>query len=240
MCVLAGEISQRSASAITSGPAKPFSGIGTASFMIWNMPSSSNSGALIGVRTTPGATAFSGMPAPAHSGAVQTRRTHWASADFDDGYSRPPAPLSSTFAAAASAAGSSRPRQARTVASSTGCVPEIEPTTAARGASARASAGRSPSSSPTTPKKFTLTGMIVKSETPAQATTASSRPPARSSVCATAPARPSGTLRSARTSASCRSIPMTVSPASRSIPARDAPMPDAEPLTAMVRAMSLS
>jgi hypothetical protein len=39
----------------------------------------------MGVRTTPGATTLTAMPASAQPGATLVRRAHWAIAAFDDG-----------------------------------------------------------------------------------------------------------------------------------------------------------
>ncbi|GGM44681.1 hypothetical protein GCM10010102_45120 [Promicromonospora citrea] len=59
---------------------KPFSGIGTVAAIAARWISVPIMPATIGVSTTPGATALSGMPAPAHRGLVAVLRSHRHSA----------------------------------------------------------------------------------------------------------------------------------------------------------------
>src|ERR1700684_1080054 len=70
---------------------------------------------------------------------------------------------------------------------------------------------------------------------PAQATTPSRCPPARSVVSLTARPRPSAVDRSAITSASRTSVPTTFRPLRSKRSRTAAPMPDADPLMAIVR-----
>lgn len=81
--LLPGEPASRVA--IDSGPWWPFSGIGTAASTWAARSGSASSCSVIGVSTVPGATAFSGIPRPAHSGEIEARRTQRLRARFEEG-----------------------------------------------------------------------------------------------------------------------------------------------------------
>ncbi len=111
--------------------------------------SSARIAATIGVSISPGATAFSRTPAPAHSGVVACARTQYATAIFVAAY----APIDVPSSATAAAAASSPSRHAFVSASGmSGCtVVEFELMATAAPPPA-ASNGRRPSSTSTVPK----------------------------------------------------------------------------------------
>ena len=148
-------------------------------------------------------------------------------------------PASTSACARASAAGSSPSSIAATSSSSCAWNDAIELVTTALGAPEPAISGRNPSSVATAPKKFTLTVAGTGSALPAFAMTASTGPSARRATPSTSSARPCTVARSTFTSAPARSTPITCSPSAASCLAVAAPIPEADPVTTVVRVRAM-
>jgi hypothetical protein len=114
-------------------------------------------------------------------------------------------------------------------------VVEFELMATALGEVPRSSSGRRPSRVATAPKWFTATTVGPSPpRRPAAATSPSSTPPVAALTPSTIAARPSGSDRSATTSASRTSTPTTWWPSRSSRSRVAAPMPPAEPVMAIV------
>ena len=169
---------------------------------------------------------LSAIPAPAHSGVIRLAAhpaRDCALRGGVDQVSRPQAPERRSPRRSRRPS-PRRPRARPRPSPSSSADEAIDETTAARGASDAARAGRS-ASSELGDAEVVDRGIIfaIGAEMPAQAMTPSITPPASSVARFAASTRPSGTDRSASTSASLRSMPITRSPRSRSVFAVVAP-----------------
>ena len=191
-----------------------------------------------GVMTAPGASAFNRMPAPAQSRVTECRRTHRLTAILDAAYisAEPRSPSRRRLRTALSGSWASSALIVRRGTSGT-VLAELLAITTTFARSAAASAGRHAVSGSTTPRKFTWAMSRLRSPPdpgprPAASTAPSSTPPADANTASAAARRPCGSDRSAMTSASLRSTPMTRWPSARSRRAVCNPMPEADPVIA--------